>query len=103
MVITLTDNSGKHDDTYWGLNENATNEFDNNFDIKKRNNSIFDLSTVDTGGSDMAISVYASFTCADKLYLNIKNVENGQYTLRFTGLNSFFRWRRVCFGRFIFG
>ena len=89
LMITLNDKNGRSDDTYWGLNEQASNNFDNNFDIKKRDNAIFDLSTVDGSGSDMAISVYQKFTCSDRLYLNIKDVENGGYTLVFNGLTSF--------------
>ncbi|UII24854.1 T9SS type A sorting domain-containing protein [Fulvivirga maritima] len=90
LEIVLIDVEGKQDYAYFGFKEGATNVFDNAYDAIKMNNQIFDLSTVDGDGRQMAINIFSALSCSDSLKINIKDAPQGTYNIRFNDLGVFF-------------
>ncbi len=69
--------------------EDATMEFDSEYDASKLQNPIFNLSTLTKGGLSLAINALPKGPCSSNVFLNITNIEPGNYSLDFTGLDSF--------------
>lgn len=69
--------------------EDATPEFDTEYDASKLSNPVFNLSSLTRGGLSLAVNNLPKGPCASTVFLNITNIEPGTYTLSFEGLNTF--------------
>lgn len=69
--------------------DDASVEFDGDFDSYKLPNQIFNLSTLSPDGADLAANTLPRTPCTSDVRLNITNIEPGTYSLKFEGLGSF--------------
>ena len=86
LKITLQD-SLSQDVTYLKFDENATEGFDIQYDGRKLQNSIFNLSTL-MDGQDMVYNTIPKSGCSIRTEMNITNIRTGDYNLRFDSFNS---------------
>jgi hypothetical protein len=71
------------------FNDEATTEFDGNFDAYKLKNGIFNLSSLTNDGVNLAANALPKAICTSNVRLDVTNAKPGSYTLRFEGLDSF--------------
>ena len=69
--------------------DDATEEFDSPYDGYKLPNNIFNLSSLTEGGMDLSINTLPMIACSRVVKLNMTNVNEGAYQLKFEGLFSF--------------
>lgn len=69
--------------------EDATREFDTEYDASKLQNPIFNLSSVTEQGLSLAVNNLPKGPCASNVFLNITNAEQGSYAFMFDGIGSF--------------
>lgn len=87
LKITLRQNL-KEDDTYIYFAANATDAFDQEFDLPKRmNEGLFNLSTM-VNGAALAVNALPSSFCSVNAVLSISGAAQGNYSLAFDGVAS---------------
>ena len=87
LMISLSD--GQYvDNAFFGIMEEATDNYDFYYDGHKLNNDIFDLSTLSAEGYELAINAVPEF-CEKNIKVGIKDAEPGNYYLDFSNLESF--------------
>jgi len=69
--------------------DDATPEFDNEFDAYKLKNPIFNITTITNGGAKLASNVMPKSVCTSNIRIDITNIDPGTYSLRFDGVSSF--------------
>lgn len=69
--------------------DDATEEFDTQYDGYKLQNNIFNLSSLSEGGMDLSINTLPMLACSRVVKLNMTNITEGTYQLKFDGLYSF--------------
>lgn len=88
LMISLK--SGNNiDKTVLQFKEEATPDFDGNFDTYKLKNGIYNLSTLSNDGISLAANVMPASRCTSGIKLNVTDIEPGAYTFKFEGLGSF--------------
>jgi len=88
LSITLIDNETT-DITKIGFKADATEEFDTQYDGYKLQNGIFNLASITEAGLDLSINNIPMIDCNRIVKLNITNITEGTYQLKFDGLLSF--------------
>lgn len=88
LSITLSDGSSS-DLTRIRFIDDATEEFDSPYDGYKLQNDIFNLSSLSEGGMDLSINTLPMIGCSRVVKLNMTNITEGAYQLKFDGLYSF--------------
>ena len=69
--------------------EDATSAFDSHADAWKLQNESFNLSSLSRGNEKFAINSWSALTCNTSISLSIDNMEQGNYQLKFSNLQSF--------------
>ncbi len=69
--------------------DDAIEEFDSKYDGYKLQNDIFNLASTTQAGLDLSINTLPSSTMDRTVKLNISNINEGSYQLKFDGLSSF--------------
>lgn len=87
LRIALSDGANR-DETLVHFFDDAIAGLDK-YDAYKLQNDIFNLSTLMNDGTDMVINALKTMDCESNLNLNITNIDEGSYSLKFTELNSF--------------
>jgi hypothetical protein len=88
-LIVAVNQGNKRDETAVFFRDDATEAYDNTLDSYKRQNEIFNLSTLTSDNIDVSFDLRPWFECATSIPLNITNIQDGAYTLDFRQLNSF--------------
>lgn len=88
MLISLK-SSQYTDKAALQFRDDASPEYDGDFDAYKLQNPIFNLSTLSREGVALAANTLPKTPCTSDVRLNITNIEPGTYTLKFEGLSSF--------------
>ncbi len=89
IIISLIQEE-KIDKTFIHFREDATDGFDYQFDGRKLSNGIYNLSTFTQEGDTLAINSLAPIDAnLEIISINITNIEEGSYTLKFNELISF--------------
>jgi hypothetical protein len=87
LVISLTQGDDI-DRAYVSFEDDATSDYDKKYDMYKKVNGIFNLSTI-SAGDTLAVSALKSDACSVSIPLNIDNVVGSkEYTLNVSGLSS---------------
>ncbi|MCF6351453.1 MAG: T9SS type A sorting domain-containing protein [Cyclobacteriaceae bacterium] len=69
--------------------DDAMEEFDSKYDGYKLQNDIFNLASTTQAGLDLSINTLPSSTLNRTVKLNVSNINEGSYQLKFDGLSSF--------------
>jgi Ig-like domain-containing protein/type IX secretion system substrate protein len=88
LLITLT-GGGSSDLTKIIFKDGATEEFDSEYDGYKLQNAIFNFSSITEAGLDLSINTIPLIDCNRLVKLNITNINEGAYQLKFDGLITF--------------
>lgn len=87
LRILVENESNEIDKAYIRFREDATEEFDNQYDARKLVNAIHNISSLSEGGQDLAINTLPSSSCSRTVKLKL-NQASGDYSLYIDGLNS---------------
>lgn len=79
---------GITDETVIRFKEEATNNFDSNWDAYKLKNAVFNLSSI-TGEIKYAINALSPFSCSAEVSLVVSEAPLGAYNLQFSQFDSF--------------
>ncbi len=79
---------GITDETVIRFKEEATNNFDSNWDAYKLKNAVFNLSSI-TGDTKYAINALSPFSCSAVVSLDVSEAPVGTYNLQFSEFDSF--------------
>lgn len=82
-------NGSLSDETVIRFLEEATDQFDAKYDAWKLQNTIFNLSSVLTDSTNLAINTLGAIDCGREIKLDISNVTTGHYDLNLSGGESF--------------
>lgn len=88
LIVSLIQDE-KIDKTYIHFREDVTDNFDNNFDGLKLSNGIYNLSTLAESGESLAINSLPLSGCSKTIKINITNIDEGSYQLKFDDLETF--------------
>ncbi len=69
--------------------DDAIEEFDSKYDGYKLKNDIFNLASTTQAGLDLSINTLPTSTLNRTIKLNVSNISEGSYQLKFDGLSSF--------------
>lgn len=86
LEIFLT-NADSRDLTIITFNDMASVNFDSQYDGRKLSNGIFNLSSV-VNGEDFVANALPKTSCEQQVQLNITNIQEGDYTLKFSNFES---------------
>ncbi|MBX2896129.1 MAG: T9SS type A sorting domain-containing protein [Cyclobacteriaceae bacterium] len=88
LRVTL-EQGNTYDEAVIHFRKDATSNFDSHADAIKLMNGIFNLSSMMSDGTKLAINSLAPLACREEIKLVIENVVPGSYQLKFSELNSF--------------
>lgn len=88
LRLFLDGASGK-DEIAVRFSDEATDQFDVNYDALKMYNDKVSLSSRTSEGKDMTINSLAGFDCFKSIPLSLKNVKEGEHVFTFKGMDSF--------------
>ncbi len=88
LIIKLIQDE-KIDKAYIHFREDATDDFDNDFDGLKQKNGIYNLSSLAASGESLSINSLSLISCEKTIKLNITNISEGTYQLEFNDIESF--------------
>lgn len=71
------------------FHENATNEFDSDYDANKYDNPTINLSSLLSNDTRLAINTLGPLSCSAQISLDLKNTDPGFYQLDFSEFESF--------------
>ena len=86
--IKMTAESGRYDECVIRFLEEATNDFDQNFDAFKLENSDINLSSLSEDIEDLSINTLSYPINKEKVNLSLKAHQEGVYKLTFEGISS---------------
>ncbi|MDX2188259.1 MAG: T9SS type A sorting domain-containing protein, partial [Bacteroidota bacterium] len=91
LYVTLNkSNTAISDNTAIRFDNNATYNFDSDYDAYKMKNSSLNISSFDASGTDLAINTFPEYGIEEKqINLNVQSATNGTYSLFINNLNSF--------------
>ncbi|UII25515.1 fibronectin type III domain-containing protein [Fulvivirga maritima] len=88
LIVKLS-NSSKTDETYIKFNPEDVDEYQPMREAVKQTNDFFNLSSLSSDGSRLAINKMSSDFCDKQVQLSMMDIENGNYTLNFDEVNTF--------------
>jgi hypothetical protein len=83
LIITLVSPDGAEDDTFFKINEEATEEFDSDFDAYQFRNEILNIALLDSKTRPMLMHTLPDMTDDLSIPLELEVSEAGEYTIKF--------------------